>query len=459
MVDACHYRRFVWNLALEYRSQYRRHRRAGTLILATKGRPTRVSHAGAGQLVVPPPPRPSLFANPYTALTHYSAHPEVVTDAPMASNAKAMNRLHSELRQWAVREPGMEWISEGASVVGQGALRDLDRAFENFFAGRAGYPQFKRRDDRAGGLTIRDVSVHRLNKKWATVMVPKVGHVRFRITRLWADIAAASSARVSLAHGHWHISFTTAPPSKKPGPGTGAVVGIDRGVANTLATSEGAFVHMPGLTIGEQQRFLALEQRLARQTRTAKAARRPLHECRNRGKTLDALAALRLRLDNRRTNFVEQTTTDLATRYDTVVLENLSTKNMTRRPAPKPDPENAGVWLPNNARAKATLNRLILASRWAEFATRLEHKTTGVVYVSAAYTSQQCRACGHTSSDNRESQAVFTCTRCDHTNHADTNAALNILNRGTTNPGTPGDCLHQHQRRNRPAHQRRKEQS
>lgn len=380
MVEHCQQARFVYNIGLEQRSMWRRSKHD----------------------------RPD--------------HPELgCLSAPKVSTA-------SQMRELAALRADLDWLRAGSSAVQQGALRDLDRAFANFFGGRASYPRFKRRDDRNGGFVVRDLTLRRLNRKWGLVTVPKVGAVRFRVTRTWAEITAATSARVTLRNGHWHVAFTT-PAAARKTTGTGAVIGIDRGVANTLAFSDGQMMQMPGLTPGEQARFLALERRLARQTRAAKRLGRRLDECRNRARTLDALAVLRRRLDSRRTNFVEQTTTDLARVYDVVVVEDLLVANMVRRPAPKPDPDAPGRWLPNNARAKARLNRLIHASRWSQFAARLSHKTT-VIRVPAAYSSQECRACGHIDSGNRESQAEFACTRCGHTNHADTNAAQVILARG-----------------------------
>lgn len=375
MVEHCHHARFVYNIGLEQRSMWHRSKHdRGT-------------------------------------------HPEYgVLDADRVTTA-------TQMRELTALRGDLDWLRAGSTVVQQAALRDLDRAFSNFFAGRAAYPRFKRRDERAGGFVVRDLTVHRLNKKWAEVQVPKVGRVRFRLTRAWADVAAATSARVQLRHGHWHVSFTTPPPAKHVAAPGAPTVGIDRGVKNTLATSDGRMWHMPGLSAGEQGRFLALEQRLARQTRAAKRAGRPLRECVNRTKTLDALASLRRRLDNRRTNFVEQTTTHFARTYALIGIENLTVVNMVRRPAPKPDPDQPGTWLPNQARAKAKLSRLILGSRWAQFAARLNHKTDSVVVVPAAYSSQECRKCHNIDAENRKSQAEFCCTRCGHTNHADTNAA------------------------------------
>jgi putative transposase len=80
-----------------------------------------------------------------------------------------------------------------------------------------------------------------------------------------------------------------------------------------------------------------------------------------------------------------------------------------------------------NVRAKAGLNREILASGWGILVRRLEQKAPGrVKKTNPAYTSQRCSACGHVASENRKSQAVFACTSCRYTANADVNAASNI---------------------------------
>lgn len=385
LVEYCHHTRFVFNIGLEQRAMWRREKHV------------------RGEM-----------------------SPAGVT---YNTQARELRDLRAEL----------DWLRAGSSSVQQQALRDLDRAFANFYAGRASYPSFKERHNREGSFYVRDVAMRRLNRKWGMVTVPKIGQVRFRVSRLWAEIEKATSARVTHRNGRWHVAFTT-PPAEKIEAGTGAVVGIDRGVKNSLATSEGRMVHAPALTAGEQARFLALQQRLARQTRAAKKVRRKFAECRNREKTLDQLAVLRRRLDDRRTNWVEQTTTELAATYDLVAVEDLRVVNMVRRPKPKPDPDQPGTFLPNGARAKASLNRAILASVWGKFLTRLENKMgpDRVVRVGPSNTSRTCAACGHCAPGNRESQAVFEYEACRHRAHADTNAAVNILAHTLANPRTIG---------------------
>lgn len=340
--------------------------------------------------------------------------------------------VYEQKRQLTQLRAELDWLAAGSTVVQQQALFDLDTAYKNFFAGRASYPQFRKRDD-SRSFAVRDISIRKVSARHGLVQVPKVGWVRFRAHRDWDAYTKATSARVTRKNGHWHICFTTPPPAKITA-GTGAVVGIDRGVANTIATSEGTFAQIPGLTPGEQTRFLALQRQLARQTTAAKKAGRPLRECQRRNATKAKLAALYRKLDNRRTDWVEQTTTDLARTYDLVAVEALNTTGMTKKPAPKPDPETPGVFLPNQARAKATLNKAILASRWGQFNTRLKNKLPKgrLIQVDPKNTSRTCHQCGDTDAGNRQSQAVFTCRKCSHSAHADTNAALNILARATT---------------------------
>jgi transposase len=60
------------------------------------------------------------------------------------------------------------------------------------------------------------------------------------------------------------------------------------------------------------------------------------------------------------------------------------------------------------------------------------------MYVPAAFSSLQCRQCGHIAHENRKSQAEFQCVNCGHTDHADIQAATTILARATAPALTSG---------------------
>lgn len=303
-----------------------------------------------------------------------------------------------------------DWLREGSTVVQQGALRDLDTAFKNFFAGHAGFPKYRRRGVH-NSFVIRDMSVRRYNRKWAAILVPKAGWLKFRLTRAWSDVESGTSARVSLKHGQWFVAITTPPKSKREG-GRGAV-GLDRGVAVSVMSSDGEMFTAPSLTDGERKRWIALERQLSRCEK--QSARRV--------QTRDRLGALRRRLNNRRNDWVEKSTTRLANTYALAGVEDLNIRGMVRKPEPKTD--GKGGYLPNGAAAKSGLTKAIQASQWGRFAQRLSDKME-VVKVPAAFTSQCCHECGHIAAENRENQAVFRCRRCGHTANADVNAAKNI---------------------------------
>ena len=205
---------------------------------------------------------------------------------------------------------------------------------------------------------------------------------------------------------------------------SGTAVGLDRGVRTALVTSGGRHYRAPRISARDAARYLGLQRRMSRQQKGS----------RRREKTRLAVARITARAADRRRDWAEKISTRLVREHDVIVLEKLTTAGMVRRPAPKPDPERPEAFLPNRARAKAGLNRGILASCWGILGRRLEQKAAAsgcrVVYVSPRFTSQQCRACGHIASDSRESLAVFRCVNCGHADHADANAARNILARG-----------------------------
>jgi transposase len=323
------------------------------------------------------------------------------------------------------------WLREGSSAVQQQALRDFDKAMAAFFrpenpAGRPGYRSKRGRQ----GFVIRDTKVRRLTRRWGEVQVPKCGWVRFRWTRaLPADLGMA---RVTVDRaGRWHVSFPAPQSALARRPGAGRPVGIDRGVRTALVTSGGQHYRAPRISGRQAGRYLALQQQLCRQ---AKGSRR-------REKTRHAMAQITARVTDRRRDWAEKISTRLVTDHDLIVVEKLNTPGMVRRPKARPDPEHPGGFLANGARSKAGLNRAILGSCWGLVARRAEQKAAAsgaaVIYVDPRFTSQQCHVCGHTAPGNRDSQAVFRCQQCGHGDHADVNAARNILARGLATMAVP----------------------
>lgn len=120
--------------------------------------------------------------------------------------------------------------------------------------------------------------------------------------------------------------------------------------------------------------------------------------------------------------------------HDFIAHEDLEIRNMSKAPAPKPDPEQPGVFVPNGAAAKAGLNRSIADAGWGVFLAILAAKAEGagrqVIAVDPRNTSRQCPECGHTAKENRPTQEKFHCLSCGHSAHADTVGAINVLRSG-----------------------------
>ena len=305
-----------------------------------------------------------------------------------------------------------DWLAAGSQTVQQQALRDFAQAMRNFFGGTHRRPTWRKAGMHEGfrQIGVKPRHIHRLSRRYGQVWIPKVGWVRFRWTRTIAD--AVKSYRVTLDRsGRWHIAFAVIP-EPVPAPGDHSVVGVDRGVAVSVALPSGEMLHAPGLRAGETRRLRRLQQRLARAQRGSA----------RRARTKRAIAKVRARETDRRRDWVEKTTTDLARRFDAICVEDLKVRAMTR--SARGTAECPGT----RVAQKRGLNREISQQGWGLLVARLQHKAAGrLEFVSAAFTSQRCSQCGHVAPENRKSQAVFQCVACNAGPcNADVNAARNI---------------------------------
>ena len=321
-------------------------------------------------------------------------------------------RYDEQCAQLTAARAEYERLAAGSQTVQQQALRDFAQAMRNFFNDTHRLPTWRKAGTHEGfrqvGLKLHHIK--RLNRRYGQVWVPKVGWVRFRWTRTIPG--TVKSYRVTLDRsGRWHIVFA-AIPDCLPGPNDGSVVGVDRGVAVSVALSSGELLGIPGLRAGEIQRLRKLQQQLARAQRGSN----------RRARTKLAIARLRARETDRRHDWVEKTTTDLAHRFDTIRIEDLDVRAMTRSARGTRDCPGT------NVAQKRGLNREISRQGWGVLVARLKHKAQGrLEFVPAAHTSQRCSQCGHVAPENRKSQAVFQCAACDAGPcNADVNAARNI---------------------------------
>jgi len=318
--------------------------------------------------------------------------------------------FNAQAAQLTAARAAEPWLAAGSQTVQQQALRDLDQGWRSFFAGTHRRPRWRKAGEDEGLRIVgpQALRVRQDNRARSSVLVPKVGWVSFKRSRA---LACWKSYRITRDRaGRWHIAFAVKP-DPIPAPRTGEVVGVDRGVTVAVALSSGEMTSPAGLGPKEAERMLRLQRRLARAARGSS----------RRGKVRILIGGLKAREVDRRKDWVEKTSTDLARRFDVIRVEDLNVKAMTRsgrRTVDRPG---------RNVAAKAGLNRGILKSGWGLLVTRLEQKAPGrVEKAKAAYTSLTCHVCEHIASERRQSQATFVCVACGHQGNADVNAARNI---------------------------------
>ncbi|WP_274556946.1 RNA-guided endonuclease InsQ/TnpB family protein [Streptomyces spiramyceticus] len=328
----------------------------------------------------------------------------------------------------------IDFLAVLPAQAAQAVLKTYFQAWKNCWEGRADAPNFKARFRTVMSVDIpqgRDLNITRVHRRWGVVNIPKVGRVRFRWTKdlpvgkhANTDNRITGARLVKDALG-WHIAFRVQALEAEPEPHTGPEVGIDVGVTVPIALSDGeTYDHDEWLTKQEQAKLLRLQQRAAQRKQHRKPGERTSRRLKH---TYDQIAGLRAKAKRRALDWQHQTTTAIAKKYGTVVVEALHITNMVK--SAKGTVDQPG----KNVAQKAGLNRSISGEAWGRTVTMLAYKTAQhggtLVKVPAPHTSQRCSACGFITPGSRESQAVFVCKNpdCGWSGNADHNAARNVL--------------------------------
>lgn len=297
----------------------------------------------------------------------------------------------------------------------QRTLKALDETYRRAWQGLGGYPEPKKKGVHdAFSYAGREIVCEAINRRWGRVRLPKIGWVKFRLTRpIAGTIREATVSRTALG---WQVSIGCLIDTDAAAPSS--AVGIDRGVTVPLMLSDGTSYLLP-------EGIAAMARRIRKAQRVA--SRRKRGSVRH-AKAQRRVAALKARQARVRKDWAHKATTAICRRFGTVVVERLRTKNMTAS-------ASGTVAEPGrNVAQKRGLNRAILNVGWHQIETMLLYKAHRLVKVNPAFSSQTCASCGTVDSRSRESQAVFVCAACGHRDNADRNAAAVILHRGNT-PG------------------------
>jgi putative transposase len=356
------------------------------------------------------------------------------------------NRLSSEWTQLKKDRP--DYLEINAHTLSD-VLRRVELAYKAFLKRSkegVGYPKFKSFDFYNSFTSDNGFHVGSTdNPRRAKLYLQNIGAIKVQMhrplpmpltgVRTKADreewgfskkFEGISTCTIKKEIDQWFVCFACNVPAEKL-PMSYEDVGIDVGIARFAAMSDGTFVENPRFYRKSEDRLAELQQDLSRKKKGSTR--------RKQAKTHVAKAHRKIR--RQRHDFLHKTSHEVVDKYQLIAVEGLKITNMNTKPEPKQD-ETTGEYLPNGASAKSGLNKSIQDAGWGTFRDMLCNKGKGagrnVVKVPAHHTSQRCSLCGHTSPDNRKTQACFVCVKCGFTENADTNASINILHRAKTLP-------------------------
>ncbi|WP_022835251.1 RNA-guided endonuclease InsQ/TnpB family protein [Salisaeta longa] len=303
-----------------------------------------------------------------------------------------------------------EWLRNVSSVALQQKLRDLEQAFQNFFDGRAGYPNFKRKH---GKQTARFAS-NAFTLDGKRLSVSKVpGTLNVRWSRDLSDSCNVTSVTLTKdPAGRYFVSLTCTE-EKKPLPETDRTVGIDLGITDVVVTSDGFKSGNPKYLEDDLYRLRKAQRRLSRKEKGSQ----------NWKKQKRKVARLHAKIADKRNDFLHKLSRKLVDENQVIALESLNVKGMQRR-------EASAVSVQNRS-----LSRSIADTGWSTLVRYIEYKAEWagrtVVKIDRWFPStKRCSACGHVGGTKPLSVRHWQCEECGACHDRDVNAAKNICTVG-----------------------------
>lgn len=315
--------------------------------------------------------------------------------------ASSINSYMKLIPRWK-RAEDTKWLADVDSMALQQALRDLDRAYRNFFRnpGKVGFPRFRSKRDNRRSYRTNSVSV--VDSRH--VKLPKLGLVKARVSRppegrvLSATVKQAPSGKYYVC-----LCCTDVREPAAPAP-TKGVTGVDAGVHDIATCSDGERLANPKNLRKAEARLRREQRRLSRKKAGSK----------NRAKQRVRVARVHEKVASRRKDMLHKFTTRLVVESQAIAVEDLCVRGMMR----------------NRRLAKSVAD-----ASMSEMARQLEYKCAwygrGFVKVGRFYpSSKTCSACGHVLAELPLSVRGWECPECGATHDRDLNAAVNIAREG-----------------------------
>lgn len=322
------------------------------------------------------------------------------------------NQLAGMLVAWK-KDAETSFLKDVHSQILQQALRNLDKAYLNFFDKRAEFPKFKKKGLHDSFSYPQGFKIEENNSR---IYLPKIGWTRYKKHRGIAGIP--KNVTVSLSCGKWYVSIQTERIVDEPVHTSQSEIGIDLGVAHFASFSDGTYLAPLNAFRKYSDKLARFQKQLAKKVKFSA----------NWKKLKFRIQKLHKKIADARHDFLHKATSIISKNHALVAVEDLRVKNMSASASGTVDQPG------RNVKAKSGLNKSILDQGWGEFLRQLEYKLLWLggllIRVSPQYTSQKCSQCGYVSKDNRKTQAKFRCMACGFECNADHNAALNILASG-----------------------------
>ncbi|MFE9968863.1 RNA-guided endonuclease InsQ/TnpB family protein [Streptomyces sp. NPDC005525] len=311
------------------------------------------------------------------------------------------NTTSAMLTQWKKTEE-LAFLGDVSSVPLQQTLRHLQGAFSNFFEGRAKYPRFKskKRNRRCAEYT-RSAFTYR---DGALTLAKMKSPLAIVWSRPLPESAKPSTVTVSQdSAGRWFVSMLCEDASVRPLPALDTAVGIDTGITTLATLSTGEKITNPRHERRDRTRLARAQRTLAKKEKGS----------RNRDKARIKVAKVHARIADRRRDFLHQLTTRLVRDNQTIVIEDLTVRNMVKN---------------------KSLARAISDAAWTDMRSMLEYKCAwygrNLVAIDRWFPSTRlCSACGTVQDKLPLNVREWTCG-CGARHDRDVNAACNILAAG-----------------------------
>lgn len=311
-----------------------------------------------------------------------------------------INHYITQIPTW--KKTDSPWLAEVDSMALQQSLRDLDKAYKNFFrsTGKVGFPRFKSKHNHRQSYRTNVISV--LDTKH--IKLPKVGVVKARISRpIEGRILSATVKQVPT--GKYFVTICCADvPSPSISEGSIEILGIDAGIHDIATCSDGTRLANP-------KNLAKSEAKLRREQRKLSRKQKGSH---NRERQRIKVARVHENIANQRKDTLHKFTTLAIRESQAIAVEDLHVKGMVR----------------NHHLAKA-----IADASMSEMIRQLEYKCAwhgrNFVKVDRFYpSSKTCRVCGYHHKKLTLAQRSWICPECKTHLDRDLNAAINIAREG-----------------------------